>query len=55
MKLNVILETKLNKTVELDIAIKPELIAGMKVCTRDMVLDNTVLSRLEAIKEKISG
>lgn len=49
------LETKLNKTVELDIAIKPELIAGMKVCTRDMVLDNTVLSRLEAIKEKISG
>jgi len=27
----------------------------MKVCTRDMVLDNTVLSRLEAIKEKISG
>ena len=24
------LETKLNKTVELDIAIKPELIAGMK-------------------------
>lgn len=49
------LETKLDKTVELDIAIKPELIAGMKVHTKDMVLDNTVLSRLEAIKEKISG
>lgn len=49
------LETKLSKTIELDIKIKPELIAGMKVQADDIVLDNTVLSRLEAIKDKINS
>lgn len=49
------LEEKLDKTIELDIKIKPELIAGLRVVASDIVLDNTVLSRLNAIKEKINN
>lgn len=48
------LERKLNKTVELDIKIVPELIAGLRVQANDLVLDNTILSRIEAMKEKIN-
>lgn len=47
------LEQKLHKTISLTYKIDPELIAGLRVRAGDLVLDNTVLSRLEAIKEKI--
>lgn len=49
------LEKKLNKEVTLSVKIEPELIAGLRVQAGDLVLDNTVLSRLEAIKEKIKN
>lgn len=49
------LETKLAKTIELDIKVCPELIAGLRVQASDLVLDNSVLSRLEAIQEKINN
>lgn len=49
------LEEKLDKTIELNIKVDPELIAGLRVRTNDIVLDNTVLSRLKVMKEKLSN
>lgn len=47
------LEEKMKKKIELDIHIHPELIAGMRVHAGDIVLDNTILSHLEAMKEEL--
>lgn len=50
-----LLETKLNKTIELDIKVKPELMAGMRVHTNDLALDNSLLSKINGLKEKLSS
>ncbi len=47
-------ETKLKKTVELEIKVKPELMAGMRVHTKDLALDNSLLSKLNGLKEKLN-
>ena len=49
-----LLESKLNKKVELAIRVNEELMAGIRVRTKDLVLDNTLLSRLNTMKEKIN-
>lgn len=48
-----VLEERLEKKVELQMEVVPELIAGLRVQTENLVLDNSVLSRLNAIKEKL--
>lgn len=48
-----VLEDRLHKKVQLQVEIVPELIAGLRVQTEDLVLDNTVLARLNAIKEQL--
>lgn len=53
MDLKTLLETKLNKTIELEIKVKPELMAGMRVHTKDLALDNSLLSKLNGLKEKL--
>lgn len=50
-----LLETKLKKNVELDVKVKPELMAGIRVRTKDLVLDNSLLSRLNGLKETLSN
>lgn len=47
------LEKRLKRKIELNIRIEPDLIAGLRVRARDLVLDNTVRSRLNAMKEKL--
>ena len=49
------LEKKLQKKVSLTVKIEPELIAGLRVQAGNLVLDNTLLSSLETIKEKITS
>lgn len=49
-----VLEKKLNKKVELKLVVDPKLIAGLRVKAKDLVLDNTVDSRLTSLKEKIN-
>ncbi|MDO4467174.1 MAG: ATP synthase F1 subunit delta [Bacillota bacterium] len=49
------LESKLNKEVELVIKVDSSLIAGLRVQTKDFVLDNTVSSRLASMKEQLKG
>jgi len=49
------LEKKMNKKVELEIKEDPSLIAGLRVQTSQFVLDNSALSRLNAMKEKLKG
>ena len=48
-----VLEERLQKKVELQVEVVPELIAGLRVQTENLVLDNSVLSRMNAIKEKL--
>lgn len=49
------IESKLNKSIELDVSVVPELIAGVRVRTKDLVLDNTLLSRINHLKEKLDS
>lgn len=49
------LASKLNKEVELVIKVDSSLIAGLRVQTKDFVLDNTVSSRLASMKEQLKG
>ena len=49
------LEKKLDKKVELAISVNDELMAGIRVQTKDLVLDNTLLSRFNAMKEKLNA
>lgn len=53
--LKAMLEKKMNKKVELDIKEDPSLIAGLRVQTGQFILDNTALSRLDTMKEKLKG
>ncbi len=53
-KLIEVLEGKLNKKLKVDFDVDPELIAGLKVQTRDMVMDNTIASKINAMKEAIN-
>ena len=48
------LEKKLNKKIELAIKIDESLIAGLRVRAQDVVLDNTLVSRLDRMKEQLS-
>ena len=48
------LEKKLNKKIELVIKEDASLIAGLRVRAQDVVLDNTLVSRLERMKEQLS-
>lgn len=48
-----VLSKRLNKTVNLDVKVDPSLIAGLRVQTADFVLDNTILTKINEMKEKI--
>lgn len=48
-----VLAKKLKKTVRLNVKVNPDLIAGLRVHTSEFVLDNTVLTRANSMKEQI--
>lgn len=48
------LKEKLKKKIELTVEVDPNLIAGLKVKAKDIVLDNTVKTRLDNLKEKLN-
>ena len=48
------LEKKLNKKIELVIKEDASLIAGLRVRAQDIVLDNTLVSKLDRMKEQLS-
>ena len=48
------LEKKLNKKIELAIKVDSSLIAGLRVRAQDIVLDNTLVAKLDRMKEKLS-
>ena len=48
------LEAKLKKSVDITVKVNPELIAGLRVHTKDLELDNSVLSKVNGLKEKLS-
>ncbi|WP_320608013.1 ATP synthase F1 subunit delta [Floccifex sp.] len=50
-----VIESKLNKNIEITTNVNPELIAGIRVRTKDYVLDNSMLSRINNLKEKLSN
>lgn len=49
------LKEKLGRQVELEVTIHPELIAGLRVKTDKFVLDNSILTRLNTMKEKLNS
>ena len=49
-----LLEKKLGADIEIRTVVDSSYIAGMRVKIKDKVLDNTVLSKLDAIKERIT-
>ncbi|WP_426351240.1 ATP synthase F1 subunit delta [Alloiococcus sp. CFN-8] len=49
-----LLEKKLGTDIDIRTVVDRSYIAGMRVKIKDKVLDNTVLSKLEAIKERIT-
>lgn len=53
-RLKEMLEKKLNKTLELELQVDPSLIAGIKVQANDLVMDNTVVAKIEAMKEALN-
>ena len=53
-RLKEMLEKKLNKTLELEVQVDPSLIAGIKVQANDLVMDNTVIAKIDAMKEAIN-
>lgn len=48
------LKKKLNKNIELSVTVDPSLLAGMRVKANNFVLDNTMSSRLDRLKEDLS-
>ena len=48
------IEKKLNKTLELEVQVDPSLIAGIKVQASDLVMDNTLVAKINAMKEAIN-
>ena len=53
-RLKEMLEKKLDKTLELEVQVDPSLIAGIKVQANDLVMDNTVVAKIDAMKEAIN-
>ena len=53
-RLKEMLENKMNKTLELEVQVDPALIAGIKVQANDLVMDNTVIAKIDAMKEAIN-
>ena len=53
-RLKEMLEKKMNKTLELEVQVDPSLIAGIKVQANDLVMDNTVIAKIDAMKEAIN-
>ncbi len=53
-RLKEMLEKKLNKTLELEVQVDSSLIAGIKVQANDLVMDNTVIAKIDAMKEAIN-
>lgn len=53
-RLKEMLEKKLNKTLELEVQVDPSLIAGIKVQASDLVMDNTLVAKINAMKEAIN-
>ena len=49
-----LLEKKLGTDIEIRTVIDSSYIAGLRIKVKDKVLDNTVLSKLEAIKERVT-
>lgn len=47
------LESRLGRKIELTVRVNPDLIAGLRVRARDLVLDNSVRSRLDAMREQL--
>ena len=45
---------KKNKTLELEVQVDPSLIAGIKVQASDLVMDNTLVAKINAMKEAIN-
>lgn len=54
-RLERILEERLGTQVELHLAIDPELIGGVRVSVRDLVIDYTVRSSLEGVRTQLVG
>jgi len=42
-----------DKEVELDVAVKPELVAGIRARVGDIVLDNTIYAHLDSLRDQI--
>ena len=53
-RLKEMLEKKLNKTLELEVQVDPSLIADIKVQASDLVMDNTLVAKINAMKEAIN-
>ena len=51
--LKAMLEDRLQRTTELTVEIVPELIAGLRVQAKDLVLDNSIRHRLDNLKDKL--
>ncbi len=51
--LTAMLESRLKRKIELTVRVEPDLIAGLRVRARDLVLDNTVRSRLNTMREQL--
>lgn len=49
-----VLKEKLNKDIKISVEVDPSLIAGLKVQTKDMVMDNTIVSKIDAMKEAMN-
>ena len=43
-----------DKILELEVQVDPSLIAGIKVQANDLVMDNTVIAKIDAMKEAIN-
>ena len=52
-QLRQVLSEKLKKEIKLNVEVHPELIGGLRVNTQEFVLDNTLLSKAEKMKETI--
>lgn len=51
--LRAMLEKKLNRSVHMEVHVDPALIAGLRIRTEHMTLDNSYQSRLENMKEQL--
>ena len=54
-QIKTVIEKKLKKNIEVRTNVVPELIAGVRVRTKDFVLDNSMLSRISNLKEKLEN